>query len=144
MDYLQPLLIIAGGVLASAAVIAAKLPAAKRLVDKLAPYRALIGLVLLGWGIVSLVRGLGGIGAGLAATPVFATSVLVMIASSIALGFLFGMPQIARWVPGEPAAETKALELSRKIAPYQALLGLLGIGAALVFLAVRLGVVDAM
>jgi hypothetical protein len=33
------------------------------------------------------------------------------------------MPQIAKWIPGESAAETKATELSKKLAPFQLILG---------------------
>jgi hypothetical protein len=60
---------------------------------------------------------------------------------SILLGALFGMPQIAKWIPGESSAEQKALELSQKIAPYQVVLGVIGLASALVYLLFRFNVI---
>jgi hypothetical protein len=141
MDYILPLLIIVGGILAISALIVAKKPEAKQLIDKLTPYQALIGIVMLAWGVISLIRGLKGISFAFKFVPGFTVITLAMVASSILLGFMFGMPQIAKWAPGESNAEVKALELSRKLAPYQVVLGLIGIGSALIFIVVRAGII---
>jgi hypothetical protein len=96
------------------------------------------------WGIISLIRSLKGIGFAFKVIPVFTISALAMIACSILLGFLFGMPQIAKWAPGESNAEVKAMELSKKLAPFQVILGLVGIGASLLYLLVRSGILSPM
>ena len=144
MDYIMPLLIIVGGVLAISALIVAKKPEAKQLLDKITPYQAIIGVVLLGWGILSLIRSLKGIGLAFKVIPVFTVSALAMIACAILLGFLFGMPQIAKWAPGESGAEVKAMELSKKLAPFQVILGLVGIVSALLYILVRAGILSPM
>ena len=144
MDYVMPLLIIVGGILAVSGLIVAKKPDAKQLIDKITPYQAIIGVVLLGWGILSLIRSLKGLGFALKIVPVFTISALAMIGCAILLGFLFGMPQIAKWMPGESNAEVKAMELSKKLAPFQVILGLVGIGAALLFIIVRAGIIKPM
>lgn len=141
MDYIQPLLVIVGGILAISALIVAKKPEAKQLIDKLTPYQAVIGVVLLVWGVISLLRGLKGISFAFKMIPGFTLVALAMIASSILLGFMFGMPQIAKWAPGQSNAEAKALELSRKLAPYQVVLGLIGLGSALIYIVVRAGII---
>jgi len=144
MDYIMPLLIIVGGVLAISALVVAKKPEAKQLLDKITPYQAIIGVVLLGWGILSLIRSLSGLGLALKIFPVFTVCALAMIAVAILLGFLFGMPQIAKWAPGESNAEVKAMELSKKLAPFQVILGLVGIGAALLYIIIRAGILKPM
>jgi hypothetical protein len=52
------------------------------------------------------------------------------------------MPQISKWMPGDSAAEQKGLELSRKLAPYQVILGLIGLASALLWLLYWLGIMS--
>jgi hypothetical protein len=61
-----------------------------------------------------------------------------MVVTSILLGFMFGMPQIAKWMPGDGGAEHKGMELAKKLAPFQVILGVVGIVAALLVL-LRIG-----
>jgi hypothetical protein len=56
------------------------------------------------------------------------------------LGALFGMPQIAKWIPGESSAEQKAVELSKKVAPYQVLLGVISLVSSLIVLLYWIGI----
>lgn len=142
MDYILPLLILLGGVLAISSLIIAKKPEAKQILDKITPYQALIGVVLLIWGIINLLRALPDLGTFLKAFPLFTICALAMIICSILLGFLFGMPQIAKWAPGESGAETKAMQLSQRLAPYQVLLGIIGIATALLFILIRAGIMS--
>jgi hypothetical protein len=133
-------LLFVGAILALSNVIVAKLPNARRFIARLVPYQALIGVALLGialvlWidaGPIDLFRALQG-------NAVLAMAVLGAIFSGIALGFFFGMPQIARWAPGQSAAETKALELSRKLAPFTLIIGVVMLGSAVVLLLHKLG-----
>ena len=143
MELINALVLIVGGILAVSGLIVAKKPDAKELIDKLVPYQAIIGIALLALGIVNLVRWLGNhVFTLLSVAPLFGLTVLAMIFTSILLGFMFGMPQIAKWVPGQGAAEQKGLELSNKLAPFQVAIGLIGLGAVLLLLLYRFGMMD--
>jgi len=142
MDLINILLLIAGGILATSALIVAKKPDAKPWIDKLVPYQAIIGVALLVVGVLDLLRWLGALRHLLPDAPVHTVVWLAVIVTSILLGFLFGMAQIAKWLPGHAAAERKGMELSNKLAPYQLIIGLIGLGAALLLLLYRFGMMD--
>jgi len=139
METINALVLIAGGILAVSSLIVAKKPDAQKLIDKLVPYQAIIGVALLVLGIINLIRGLGNhLIDILRIVPLFGLTYLAMCVTSILLGFMFGMPQIAKWLPGEGPTEQKGMELSRKLAPYQILIGLVGLVAALLMILYRL------
>jgi len=141
MELINALVLIVGGILAVSGLIVAKKPDAKELIDKLVPYQAIIGIALLALGIVNLVRWLGNhVFTLLSVAPLFGLTVLAMIFTSILLGFMFGMPQIAKWLPGEGGAEQKGMELSKKLAPYQVIIGLIGLASALLMLLYRFSI----
>jgi hypothetical protein len=101
----------------------------------------MIGVALLALGVLNLVRWLGnGLFSLISAIPLFGLTILAMIVTSILLGFMFGMPQIAKWMPGNRNAEQKGLELSAKLAPYQVFIGLAGIVAGFLMLLYRFGI----
>lgn len=143
MNYLLPLLLIVGGILAVSSLIVAKKPDAKEMLDKLVPFQAGIGVALLVLGIYNLVVNLS-IFSAFSVIPVMALTVLAMIFSAILLGFMFGMPQIAKWMPGEGGAEQKGMELSKKLAPFQVIIGLVGIGSSLLALLFAWGILKPM
>jgi hypothetical protein len=130
--FLNIVLGVLGGLLAAAALIIAKKPDAKQYIDKLSAYQAIIGVGLIAVSAINFIRAFGGITAALRGLPLFGASFIAMIATGVLLGALFGMPQIAKWIPGESSAEQKALELSKKVAPYQVILGVIAIVAGLV------------
>src|SRR5262245_46779684 len=104
--------LIVAGILALSGFIVAKKPDAKAMIDKLVPYQAFVGVGLLVLGVLYLILyGLTFIKA-ISAAPIPAIVALAGIVSGIVLGALFGMPQIAKWIPGESNAEQKAVELS--------------------------------
>jgi hypothetical protein len=142
MDLINILLLIAGGILATSALIVAKKPDAKQWIDKLVPYQAIIGVALLAVGVLDLLRWLGALRHLLPDAPVHVVVWLAVIVTSILLGFLFGMTQIAKWLPGHAAAEQKGRELSNKLAPYQLIIGVIGLGAALLLFLYRFGMMD--
>jgi hypothetical protein len=142
MQLINALLLIAGGILAVSSLIVAKKPDAQKLIDKLVPYQAVIGIALLALGIVNLLRSLDHLGGLIRAFPFFGMVVLAMCVTSILLGFMFGMPQISKWIPGENAAEQKGMELSKKLAPYQVIIGLVGLASALLWLLYWLGILS--
>ena len=125
---------VLGGLLAAAALIISKKPDAKQYIDKLAAYQAIIGVGMIGVSIVNFFRMLGGFTMTLKYLPLLGSSVLGMLGSGVLLGALFGMPQIAKWIPGESSAEQKAVELSKKVAPFQVILGIISVISSLIVL----------
>jgi hypothetical protein len=144
MEFINALVLIAGGLLATSALIVAKKPDAKRIIDQLVPFQAIIGVALLGLGILNLLRWIGPALRIISHAPVFGLTMLSLCVTSILLGFLFGMPQIAKWMPGNAAAEQKGNELMAKLAPYQTILGLLGLVTGVLALLYRLGILGMM
>jgi uncharacterized membrane protein len=134
MDLINALLLIAAGLLATSALIVAKKPDAKQLLDKLVPYQAIIGVVLLAVGVLSLLRWIGPALRTISHAPLYGLTYLSLAVTSILLGFLFGMPQIAKWMPGNAAAEQKGNELMAKLAPYQVVLGMIALATGLLTL----------
>lgn len=135
MDLINAIVLIAGGILAVSALIVAKKPDAKELIDKLVPYQAFIGVALLALGLLNLLRSLSHLIELLKSFPGIVE--LAVIVTSILLGFMFGMAQIAKWMPSQGAAEQKGMELTQKLAPYQVIIGLVGLGAALISILYR-------
>lgn len=139
MDYLFISLLLAGGVLALSAFIVAKKPDAKAMIDKLVPAQAFIGVALLAvslwyWlhiGIINIFR-------FIKYWPIGGIAAIGGVFSGILLGALFGMPQIAKWIPGESSAEQKALELSKKVAPIQMIVGIVALVSGLLILLINL------
>lgn len=141
INLLNTLALIAGGILAASGLIIAKKPNAKDLIDKLVPYQAMIGVAMLGLGVVHLLLLLGHhLFDAIARVPLYGLTMLAMTVTSILLGLMFGMPQIAKWMPGQGAAEQKGMELSKQFAPYQVIIGLVGLLAALLALLYRFGI----
>jgi hypothetical protein len=127
------ILMIAGGILGVSGLIVAKKPDAKAMIDKLVPFQAFIGVGLLALGLWALLS-FGPIDTFrmLKVWPMLGIFAITGSWGAILLGFLFGMPQIAKWIPGESAAENKAMELSKKLAPFQLILGaIVGFGGIL-------------
>ena len=108
MDLINALLLIVGGILALSGIIVAKQPNAKDVIDKLVPYQAIIGVAMLVLGVLNLLRTIGVLFTWIRVSPLYGLSWLTVIVASILLGFMFGMPQIAKWMPGQGAAEQKA------------------------------------
>lgn len=142
MDILTSLLVIVGGVLAISALIIAKQPEAKRYLDKLLPFQALIGVGMLVLGVLFFLRSLPTVFSLIKAVPLHGISVVVMCLCGVLLGFVFGMVQIAKWLPGHPSAEQRGQELIQKILPYQILLGIGGIGASVIYLLYRFNLMN--
>jgi hypothetical protein len=123
--------LIVAALLALSGVIISRRPEAQRLVDKLVPYQGFLGVGLLAWGILYLVLRIGLIKLWFDAWPLGGTLLLATTLCAALLGFLFGMPLIAQWIPGDSPAEQKALEMQQKIASFAVLLGMIGMIAAI-------------
>lgn len=134
----------AGGILAASGLIVARKPDAKQLIDKLVPFQVTIGLAMLGLGVVNLLWALahGILGALINTASLYGLTVLAMTVVSILLGFLFGLPQITKWMQGRSGARQKAAELAKRIAPFQGILGIIGLVAALLALLYHLHILS--
>jgi hypothetical protein len=141
MDVINALLVIVGGTLAISGLIIANKPDAKQLIDKLVPFQALIGVAMIAFGVINLVRLLAYLTDLFRLNAMFALAVWCMLGTSIALGALFGMPQIVKWIPGESSAEQKALQLTQKVAPFQVILGLVALASSVLYLLYRFNVI---
>jgi len=133
---INALLLILGSLLAISALIIAKKPDAKAALDKLVPFQALIGVGLIVLGIINFISVLPGLTDIFKVNLLQAAAVLAVIGDSVLLGALFGMPQIAKMIPDQKA-EQKAMQISQKVAPYQVVLGLVGLAAVLVYFLYR-------
>lgn len=143
MDLINALLLILGGILATASVIVARKPEARQMIDKLVPFQVLIGIALLVLGVVNLLRWLGhGLIGMISHTPIYGMTFLALSVMSILLGILFGMPQILKSLQGNAQAEQRALQVMAQIAPYQIFIGGIGIVAALLTLAYELHILS--
>src|SRR5688500_18694499 len=109
MDYIGPIAVIIGGILAASGWIVSKKPNAKELIDKIVPFQGFIGVGLLAWGIYDLIRTVEFWGPFLKHAMMLGIALIGYVLSEIVLGFLLGFGLIAKWIPGEGAAETKAL-----------------------------------
>ncbi|MCW5805777.1 MAG: hypothetical protein KIT31_25625 [Deltaproteobacteria bacterium] len=133
MEWILPIVLVLAGILGASGFIIAKKPSAASLIAKLTPYQAFFGVFLLAWGLYWLIH-LGPGNLFKSVDHLFGLTWLGAIVTAILLGFFFGMPQIAKWIPGESNAEQKAVALSKKLAPFQIILGLAGIGFGLLAL----------
>lgn len=142
MEYGLALLLIAGGLLGASGLIIAKKPDAKELLNKLVPYQAGIGVGLLGLGLFTLLRWIGSLGMFFKAAPLFGVALYGSCFVGMALGFFFGMPLIAKWIPGDSPAEEKAETMAKKLAPFQTILGIAGIVCGLLLVLYRMNVLN--
>jgi hypothetical protein len=142
MDLIEPILLILGGILATSALIVAKKPDAKEMIAKIAPYQATIGIILLVWGIYNFIR----IGPGLAIdmikiVPLFGIDIIAMLACSVLLGIMFGMPMMAKM---SASGAAKGEQMAKKLAPFQTLIGIIAIGSAILYLLYRFNILHIM
>ncbi len=137
MDLIAPIVLIVAGILAASGFIISRKPDARQLIDKIVPFQGYIGVLLLLWGIVDTIRlltNLDKIGTIGSTYPFYSISMYAGVASEVLLGFLLGMPLIATWIPGESAAEQRAMEMQKKVVPFQTIIGFIGIVAAVLLL----------
>ena len=142
MEYLAPLVLILGSILAMSGIIIAKKPDAKRLIDALAPFQAIIGVGMIGCGLWWLVKWLGVLTDMFRLNGIYAASVMVIIADSVILGVMFGLPIIASWMPHNSPATAKMQNLVQQVLPFQVLLGLAGAAASIVFILFQTGILS--
>lgn len=121
--WLTILALLVAAVIALSAIIIAKQPKAKELIDKLTPLQGFIGVGLLVLGVLDFIKLIPDLDMVGRMPYLLSISIYAAIACEVLLGFALGMPQIAKWIPGDSPAEQKALEMQQKILPFQAILG---------------------
>jgi hypothetical protein len=141
MDIINALLLIFGGILALSGVIAIRRPDLKPKLDALVPFQALIGVGLVVLGLVNFLRIVGTLATSLQVNQIQALATLCMLGASVLLGLLFGWPIIARMIPDHSPAKAKAAAVTQQIAPFQVLIGAVGIAATLLYLLYRYNVI---
>jgi hypothetical protein len=123
---------VAGLIALSPAIIARRADA-KVMLDKLTPYTGWIGACLFGWGVwemISVVLNLGLLGSA----PLHWIFWLVMAATDLGLGLLLGFGLISKYALSKNAvAMQKGQQLRQKLAPYQAILGIVEIAVSVLF-----------
>ncbi len=131
---LAGLITIAGGILAASALIIARKPNAKQLIDKLTPYQGWIGIVMFVWGIKELFGSLTNMGL-IKVAPVLWVFWLATGVADLLVGFLLGFGLITKYALGRsPQAEARGQALRLKLAAYQGVLGLFAIAMGVLYL----------
>jgi len=121
------LITIAGGILAASALIIARKPNAKDLIDKITPYQGWIGIVMFIWGVWGTLQCVGGIGQ-LAHRPLLWVLWLASSVADLVVGFLLGFGLITKYALGKnAAAQARGQQIRARLAGYQGMFGLLAI-----------------
>jgi hypothetical protein len=120
-------LLVLGAVCASNLIIARK-PDAKELIAKVAPYQGWIGAISALWGVWWLINWILNMRV-MMTWPVLGITWLANSILLLSLGLLCGVGVLKTFIKAPAATEKLDLTVA-KLAPYQAVLGLVGIGVA--------------
>jgi len=121
-------LLVLGVVCASNLIIARK-PDAKELIAKVAPYQGWIGAISALWGAWWLINWILNVGV-MMTWPILGITWLANSILLLGLGLLCGIGVLKTFVKAPAATEKLDLTVA-KLAPYQGMLGLVGIGVAI-------------
>lgn len=121
---LAGLITIAGGILAASALIIARKPNAKDLIDKITPYQGWIGIVMFFWGVWAVLDCVRFMSL-LSARPLFWIFWLASGVADLLVGFLLGFGLITKYALSRNAAAlARGQKLRAKLAAYQGGFGL--------------------
>ena len=121
---LAGLITIAGGILAASALIIARKPNAKDLIDKITPYQGWIGIVMFFWGVWAVLDCVRFMSL-LSARPLFWIFWLASGVADLVVGFLLGFGLISKYaLSRNAAAMARGQKLRVKLAAYQGVFGL--------------------
>lgn len=122
------LLLIVAGVLAAASLIIQKQPNARDLIAKIVPFQGIIGIILLLWALINLIRVLPYLSPLFQYFPLTALLLLLTLLVAIGLGFLLGYGLISQYALSKNAgAASGGQSALAKLAPIQIPLGIIGI-----------------
>jgi hypothetical protein len=117
------------GVVSASSLIIARKPDAKELIGKIAPYQGWIGAISALWGTWWLINWILHVGV-MMTWPILGITWLANSLLLIGLGLLCGIGVLKMFVKAPAATEKLDLTVA-KLAPYQGILGLIGIGVAI-------------
>lgn len=118
-------LTIAGGLLAASSFIIARKENAREVFAKVAPYQGFLGLGLLAYGVLELVRSGSGLLQLFGVAPLWSAVTLAAIVLDILIGFLLGFGLLNKLLLSRnEAAKAKGKEVLARIARVQVPLGL--------------------
>jgi hypothetical protein len=128
------------GVLGASNLIIAKMPSARDMIGKMAPYQGWFGAVSVFYGLWEIFQAVISMGLMAVSPPyglIFWILFLAQALLQVALGILFGVGVIKTFVK-QPQAVQKMDQLVLKLAPFQGILGLIAIGVAIGFIVIDL------
>lgn len=125
--FLFALLLIIAGVLAASSLIIQKQPNARDLIAKIVPFQGIIGIILLLWALINLIRVLSILSPLFQYFPLTGLLLLATLLVAIALGFLLGYGLIAQYALKNTSAAQGGQSALSKLTPIQIPLGILGI-----------------
>jgi hypothetical protein len=124
---------IVAGLIALSPAIISRRPDARELLGKLAPYTGWVGMCLFGWGVWELISAVMNLGT-LSSAPIHFIFWITMAATDFLLGLLLGFGLISKYALGKSeVAVQKGAALRQKIAPFQAVLGVVEIIVSVLF-----------
>ena len=126
-----------GGLIACSGLIVKNAPSAKETLNKLLPYKAGVGVAMLGSFVINMLDVKFNPFAGFSISLLFGILILGVLVSQLFLGFTMGFGLIAKWIPGDSNPEEKAEALQRKLMPFEVIFGLIAIGSAVLALLFR-------
>ena len=126
------------GVLGAANLIIAKMPQARDLIGKMAPYQGWFGAVSVFYGLWEVVQAVLNMSLMAVKPPIGLVFWIIFLAQAllqVALGILLGVGVIKTFVK-QPQAVEKMDKLVLKLAPFQGILGLMAMGVAIAFIVI--------
>jgi hypothetical protein len=131
---LAGLITIAGGILAASALIVARKPNAKQLIEKLTPYQGWIGIVMFFWGVWGVFDCITHV-SFLKLAPVFWSFWLASGVADLLVGFLLGFGLLTKYALSKsPGARARGEQLRARLVPYQATCGLFAIAMGALYI----------
>ncbi len=122
---------IAGGLIAASALVLTKTPNANKLLNRIMPYKTMIGVGMLALFVLNAIDILPNIG-HIFARPLWGITLVAVLSSELLLGLLLGLPQIAKWASGKGMAgqaEERAALVSKRMVKFEVPIGILSMTA---------------
>ena len=124
---------VLGGIIALTPAIVSRRPDAADMLNKLTPYAGWIGICLFGWGVWEIIDSILSIGL-LAAAPLHWIFWVVMAVTDFSVGLLLGFGLISKYMLSKnEEAMKRGEQLRAKLAPFQAILGVVEIIVSVLF-----------
>ena len=121
-----------GGALSASGIVLSLQPAARGFIERVMPFKGIVGALLLIWGVIDLVRTLQ---VGSALASFYGIIAVLVVFTELGLGFLLGYDLLSQYVLGKNVgAQLKGEQLRAKVGAYQGPLGLAAMGLAVFFL----------